>query len=35
MRIKVFVQNEAGSSLKNYHDEKALAFRFVKHVSRL
>jgi inorganic pyrophosphatase len=34
MRIKVFVQNEAGSSLKNYHDEKALTFRFAKYVSR-
>lgn len=34
MQIKVFVQNEAGSNLKNYHDEKTLAFRFAKHVSR-
>lgn len=34
MKIKVFVQNEAGSNLKNYHDEKTLAFRFAKHVSR-
>ncbi len=33
-RIKVFVQNEAGSNLKNYHDEKTLAFQFAKHVSR-
>ena|ERR1700674_3175792 len=35
MQIKVFFQNEAGSNLKNYHDEKTLAFRFAKHVSRL
>lgn len=34
MRIKVFVQNEAGSNLKNHHDEKALTFRFGEHVSR-
>lgn len=34
MRIKVFVQNEAGSNLKNYHDEKTFAFKFAKDVSR-
>ena len=34
MRIKVFVQNEAGSNLKNHHDEKTLTFRFAEHVSR-
>lgn len=27
MTIRVFVQNEAGSNLKNYHDEKALVFK--------
>jgi len=27
MTIRVFVQNEAGSTLKNYHDEKTLAFQ--------
>jgi len=32
--IKVFVQNEAGSNLKNYHDEKTLAFQSARHVSR-
>jgi inorganic pyrophosphatase/GNAT superfamily N-acetyltransferase len=31
--IKVFVQNEAGSNLKNHHDEKTLTFRFAEHVS--
>lgn len=34
MRIKVFVQNEAGSNLKNHHDEKTLTFEFSEHVSR-
>jgi inorganic pyrophosphatase len=34
MRIKVFIQNEAGSNLKNHHDEKTLTFRFAEHVSR-
>ena len=34
MRIKVFVQNEAGSALKNYHDEKTLEFKFTRPVSR-
>jgi inorganic pyrophosphatase len=33
-QIKVFVQNEAGSNLKNYHDEKTFAFQFAKRVSR-
>ena len=27
MTIRVFVQNEAGSTRKNYHDEKTLAFQ--------
>ncbi|MDA1185279.1 MAG: inorganic diphosphatase [Acidobacteria bacterium] len=27
MTIRVFVQNEAGSNRKNYHDEKTLVFR--------
>jgi hypothetical protein len=26
MTIRVFVQNEAGSNRKNYHDEKTLEF---------
>jgi inorganic pyrophosphatase len=34
MMIKVFVQNEAGSNLKNYHDEKTLEYRQTKTVSR-
>lgn len=34
MRIQVFVQNEAGSNQKNYHDEKTLEYRFTKTVSR-
>jgi inorganic pyrophosphatase len=34
VRIKVFVQNETGSALKNYHDEKTLEFKFTKRVSR-
>lgn len=33
MTICVFVQNEAGSSQKNYHDEKTLAFRHSRVVS--
>jgi len=32
--IKVFVQNEAGSSLKHYHDEKTFLFKSAKAVSR-
>jgi inorganic pyrophosphatase len=34
MQIKVFVQNEAGSNLKNYHDEKTLGFQSARQVSR-
>jgi inorganic pyrophosphatase len=34
MPIRVFVQNEAGSNLKNHHDEKTLTFRFAERVSR-
>ncbi len=33
MTIRVFVQNEAGSKRKNYHDEKTLAFRHSRIVS--
>jgi len=33
MRIDVFVQNEAGSTQKNYHDEKTLEFKFARTVS--
>ena len=33
MLIDVFVQNEAGSDLKNYHDEKTLEFKFAKRIS--
>jgi len=33
MIIHVFVQNEAGSRQKNYHDEKTLAFRYSHAVS--
>jgi inorganic pyrophosphatase len=33
MLVDVFVQNEAGSDLKNYHDEKTLEFKFAKRVS--
>lgn len=33
MTIRVFVQNEAGSNQKNYHDEKTLAFRQSRVVS--
>jgi inorganic pyrophosphatase len=31
--IRVFVQNEAGSTQKNYHDEKTLEFRYSRIVS--
>jgi inorganic pyrophosphatase len=31
--IRVFVQNEAGSNQKNYHDEKTLTFRRSRLVS--
>jgi inorganic pyrophosphatase len=34
MRIKVFIQNEAGSNRKNYHDEKTLQYKETKLVSR-
>jgi inorganic pyrophosphatase len=34
MLINVFVQNEAGSRRKNYHDEKTLEFKCMKPVSR-
>ena len=34
MRIKVFIQNEAGSNRKNYHNEKTLEYRETKLVSR-
>jgi inorganic pyrophosphatase len=33
MTVQVFVQNEAGSSQKHYHDEKTLAFRHSRVVS--
>ncbi len=33
--IKVFVQNEAGSNQKNYHDEKTLEYKCSKRVSRV
>ena len=33
MKIRVFVQNEAGSNTKNYHDEKTLIFRRSEIVS--
>ena len=32
--MKVFVQNEAGSNVKNYHDEKTLEWRRRVEVSR-
>src|SRR5262245_46366735 len=34
MRIKVFIQNEAGSNRKNYHDEKTMESKETKLVSR-
>jgi inorganic pyrophosphatase len=34
MRIQVFIQNEAGSNRKNYHDEKTLEYKETKIVSR-
>ena len=34
MLIKVFVQNQTGSNLKHYHDEKTLVFKSTKTVSR-
>ena len=33
MTIQVFIQNEAGSDQKNYHDEKTLAWKRVATVS--
>ena len=33
MLIEVFVQNEAGSNLKSYHNEKTLEFQFARTVS--
>jgi inorganic pyrophosphatase len=32
--MRVFVQNEAGSFVKNYHDEKTLEFKGTAQVSR-
>lgn len=32
--MKVFIQNEAGSFVKNYHDEKALKWKSAVRVSR-
>lgn len=34
MVIEVFIQNEAGSNRKNYHDEKSLEYKCTKTVSR-
>jgi len=34
LNIEVFIQNEAGSNRKNYHDEKTLEYKFTKLVSR-
>jgi inorganic pyrophosphatase len=34
MLIKVFIQNEAGSNRKNYHNEKTLEYKETKLVSR-
>jgi inorganic pyrophosphatase len=34
MTIMVFIENEAGSNLKNHHDEKALTFQRSETVSR-
>jgi len=34
MTVNVFVQNEAGSTQKNYHDEQTFEFMFAKTVSR-
>jgi inorganic pyrophosphatase len=34
MRLKVFIQNEAGSNQKHYHDEKTLRWERVVRVSR-
>jgi inorganic pyrophosphatase len=35
MRIKVFVQNEAGSNRKNYHDEKTLEYKHSRLISEV
>jgi hypothetical protein len=32
MRITVFIQNEAGSNRKNYHDEKTLEYKETKRI---
>lgn len=34
MKLRVFIQNEAGSTRKNRHDEKSLAFLRSEEVSR-
>jgi inorganic pyrophosphatase len=34
MLVEVFIQNEAGSNRKNYHDEKTLQYKATKLVSR-
>jgi inorganic pyrophosphatase len=34
MTIQVFIQNEAGSDQKHYHDEKTLEYMHTKSVSR-
>jgi inorganic pyrophosphatase len=34
MRVRVFIENEAGSNLKHYYDEKALILLSVAEVSR-
>ncbi len=34
MTVRVFIQNEAGSDQKNYHDEKRLVWQRVATVSR-
>jgi inorganic pyrophosphatase len=34
MRISVFIQNEAGSNQKHYHDEKTLEWKRMARVSR-
>lgn len=33
-RFRVFIENEAGSTIKNHHDEKALKLLFIEEVSR-
>jgi inorganic pyrophosphatase len=34
VRFQVFIENEAGSNIKNHHDEKALTFQRSEAVSR-